>query len=96
MSTAPERTTTLGALTPGTWTIDPAHTEIGFVARHLMVSKVRGRFADFSGTVEVADDITDLERLGHRPDGLDRLPLRGPRHPPAQRRLLRRRELPRR
>ena len=28
---------------PGTWTVDPAHSEVGFVARHLMVTKVRGR-----------------------------------------------------
>lgn len=42
----------------GTWTIDPAHTEVGFVARHLMVSKVRGYFGEVSGTVEVAEDVT--------------------------------------
>ena len=47
-------TTTLHA---GTWAIDPTHTEVGFVARHLMVTKVRGSFADVSGTVEVAEDI---------------------------------------
>jgi len=29
---------------PGTFVIDPAHTRVGFVARHLMVSKVRGSF----------------------------------------------------
>ena len=45
-------------LTPGTWTIDPTHSEVGFVARHLMVTKVRGSFTDVSGTVEVAEDIT--------------------------------------
>ena len=44
-------------LTPGTWTIDPTHSEVGFVARHLMVTKVRGSFTDVSGTVEVAEDI---------------------------------------
>src|SRR5256885_15961620 len=31
----------------GTWSLDPAHTEIGFVARHLMVSKVRGKFEKY-------------------------------------------------
>lgn len=40
----------------GTWTIDPSHTEVGFVARHLMVTKVRGRFASFEGAITVADD----------------------------------------
>lgn len=48
---------TLSALTPGTWVIDPTHTKVGFTARHLMVSKVRGTFDDLAGTVSVADDI---------------------------------------
>jgi polyisoprenoid-binding protein YceI len=47
---------TLPDLTPGTWTIDTAHTEIGFTVRHMMVSKVRGRFTKFSGQLEVAED----------------------------------------
>jgi polyisoprenoid-binding protein YceI len=51
-------TTTLPGLTTGTWTIDPAHSEVGFVARHLMVTKVRGSFTDVTGTVEVADDLS--------------------------------------
>ena len=50
-------TTALNTLTTGTWAIDPTHSEVGFVARHLMVTKVRGSFADVSGTVEVAADI---------------------------------------
>ncbi|KGN42909.1 YceI family protein [Knoellia aerolata] len=45
-------------LPSGTWTIDASHTEVGFVARHLMVSKVRGTFREVSGTVEVAEDVT--------------------------------------
>jgi polyisoprenoid-binding protein YceI len=48
--------TDLSALTPGTWNVDPVHSTVGFVARHLMISKVRGRFTDFSGTIEVAPD----------------------------------------
>lgn len=43
-------------LVAGTWTIDPVHSEIGFVVRHVMVSKVRGRFTKFSGTITVAED----------------------------------------
>jgi polyisoprenoid-binding protein YceI len=43
-------------LTPGVWNVDPSHSTIGFVARHLMVSKVRGHFATFSGTLTVAED----------------------------------------
>jgi polyisoprenoid-binding protein YceI len=46
----------LSALTPGTWNVDPAHSTVGFVARHLMITKVRGRFTDFSGVIEVGPD----------------------------------------
>jgi polyisoprenoid-binding protein YceI len=41
--------------TPGTYAIDPAHTEVGFVARHLVGTKVRGRFTRFTGSFTVAD-----------------------------------------
>jgi len=34
----------------GTYTIDPAHSRIGFVARHAMVTKVRGSFNEFTGS----------------------------------------------
>jgi polyisoprenoid-binding protein YceI len=42
--------------TPGTFALDPAHTRVGFVARHLMVSKVRGSFTQVSGEITVAED----------------------------------------
>src|SRR5436190_12377043 len=42
--------------TAGTFSIDPAHTRVGFVARHLMVSKVRGSFTSAKGTVTIAED----------------------------------------
>jgi polyisoprenoid-binding protein YceI len=37
----------------GTYTLDPAHTNIGFVARHAMVTKVRGAFNEFEGTAVI-------------------------------------------
>ena len=45
-------TTTAPALTEltGTYTIDAAHSRFGFVARHAMVTKVRGAFNEFEGT----------------------------------------------
>jgi polyisoprenoid-binding protein YceI len=43
----------------GTWDIDPLHTEIGFSVRHLMVSKVRGRFLRFEGSFVTAPDPLD-------------------------------------
>ena len=42
--------------TTGTFALDRSHTQVGFVARHLMVSKVRGRFTDYEGKIVVADD----------------------------------------
>jgi polyisoprenoid-binding protein YceI len=47
--------TQLEGLVPGTWAIDPAHTEIGFTVRHLM-SKVRGKFEEFEGEIVIADN----------------------------------------
>jgi polyisoprenoid-binding protein YceI len=41
---------------PGTWVIDASHSSVEFVARHLMVTKVRGRFGDIEGTITIADD----------------------------------------
>lgn len=43
---------------PGTWTIDPVHSTVGFSVKHLMVSKVRGKFETFSGAITVAQDGT--------------------------------------
>jgi polyisoprenoid-binding protein YceI len=42
----------------GTFTLDPSHTHVGFSARHMMVAKVRGRFAAVTGTVVIAEDPT--------------------------------------
>jgi polyisoprenoid-binding protein YceI len=49
-TTSPETGTALSALT-GTYTIDPAHSRIGFMARHAMVTKVRGAFNEFTGNL---------------------------------------------
>ncbi len=45
------------AISAGHWTLDPTHTEIGFSVRHIM-SKVRGKFDAFEGTLVTAEDIT--------------------------------------
>jgi polyisoprenoid-binding protein YceI len=47
---------TINELTPGTWTIDAAHSRVGFTARHLMIAKTRGHFSTFSGTITVPED----------------------------------------
>ncbi len=57
MSLQPTATTThVPGWVAGTWQIDPVHTHIGFVIKHMMVSKVRGRFTQFSGTIVTAED----------------------------------------
>jgi polyisoprenoid-binding protein YceI len=43
----------------GTWTPDPAHSEIAFSVRHLMISKVRGRFTGYDVTIVTGDDPLD-------------------------------------
>lgn len=40
----------------GTYLLDQAHRRVGFVARHMMVSKVRGQFADATATITVAEN----------------------------------------
>lgn len=57
-TSTPTSTTTFtlpAGLTAGTWTVDPSHSSVGFVARHLMVSKVRGAFTSFNGAVTIVD-----------------------------------------
>ncbi|MBB3053271.1 polyisoprenoid-binding protein YceI [Prauserella isguenensis] len=43
----------------GTWTIDPVHSEVTFITRHLGVSKVRGQFTNFEGKIVTGEDVTD-------------------------------------
>jgi len=56
MAPVPTETTNLSALTPGVWNVDVSHSSANFVVRHLMVSKVRGRFTDFAATIDIGED----------------------------------------
>ena len=56
--TAATTETGLPGYEAATWTIDPIHSEVGFSVRHMMVSKVRGRFTTFSGQIVTAEDPT--------------------------------------
>lgn len=64
-------TTTTTALTAGTWTIDPSHSEASFTVRHAGIAKVRGTVAITEGAVVVSEDGTatvstgDETRDGH-------------------------------
>ncbi|MET4589688.1 YceI family protein [Arthrobacter sp. 754] len=46
-------------LTPGVWTLDMSHSEIGFTVRHAGISKVRGRFTDASAEARVGESLAD-------------------------------------
>ena len=41
---------------PGRWQIDPGHTELAFIGRHFMLTKVRGRFTGVTGAIVVAEE----------------------------------------
>ena len=58
MATANPTTETPGYVA-GTWAIDPIHSDVSFTVRHMMVSKVRGRFSKFEGTIRLGDDFAD-------------------------------------
>ena len=46
----------LDDLSPGIWNIDPSHTAVTFVARHLVITKVRGKFGEVNGALTIAGD----------------------------------------
>jgi polyisoprenoid-binding protein YceI len=74
-------TTEALATQTGTYTLDPAHSRLGFVARHAMVTKVRGQFNDFEGsahldfenpvnsTAEVSIDVASVDTRSAQRDG---------------------------
>lgn len=53
-------TMTTTALTAGTWTIDPIHSEVGFTVRHMM-TRVRGHFENFEGTLTTGTNLTETQ-----------------------------------
>ena len=52
-------TATRSEIVTGAWKLEDQHTKLGFTAKHLMVTKVRGHFDEFEGTVDIADDLSD-------------------------------------
>jgi len=71
--------TEVTGLVPGTWTIDTTHSDVSFTVRHLMVSKVRGHFGTFEGSLDIAENIfdskvhasIDLDSIDTRDEGRD-------------------------
>lgn len=73
-------TTQIPGYVAGTWDIDPVHSDISFTVRHMMVSKVRGRFATFTGelvtgeavegsSVRATIDATSIDTNNEQRDG---------------------------
>jgi polyisoprenoid-binding protein YceI len=52
-------TTSIPGYLAGTWDIDTSHSDVSFTIRHMMVSKVRGRFGVFSGEIVTGENLTD-------------------------------------
>ena len=48
----------------GTWTVDAAHSKVGFAVKHLGIATVRGEFKEFEGTLEIGDDLTSSRAYG--------------------------------
>jgi polyisoprenoid-binding protein YceI len=48
----------------GTWTVDPAHTSVGFAVKHLGIATVRGKFEQFEGTLEIGESLESARAYG--------------------------------
>jgi polyisoprenoid-binding protein YceI len=57
-------TATATLIPTGTWTVDPAHSTVGFSVKHLGIATVRGRFEEFEGTLEIGEDLTAASAYG--------------------------------
>jgi polyisoprenoid-binding protein YceI len=52
------------AVPTGTWTIDPAHSKVGFAVKHMGIATVRGEFTTFEGTLEVGEEESSAKVYG--------------------------------
>ena len=48
----------------GTWTADPSHSTVGFAVKHMGIATVRGEFNEFTGTIEIGDDLSTAKAYG--------------------------------
>jgi polyisoprenoid-binding protein YceI len=48
----------------GTWTVDPAHSKVGFAVKHMGIATVRGEFTDFEGVLEIGEDLSAAKIRG--------------------------------
>jgi polyisoprenoid-binding protein YceI len=61
MSTTASNPTVIPA---GTWSVDQAHSTIGFAVKHMGIATVRGKFNDFEGTLEIGEDLSTAKAYG--------------------------------
>jgi polyisoprenoid-binding protein YceI len=58
-------TTSLSTVVPaGTWSVDPAHSKVGFAVKHMGIATVRGEFKEFEGTLEIGEDLSSAKAYG--------------------------------
>lgn len=48
----------------GVWTVDPAHSKVGFSVKHMGISTVRGEFTEFEGSLEIGETLADSKVRG--------------------------------
>ena len=57
--------TTSSTIVPtGTWSVDPAHSKVGFAVKHMGIATVRGEFTEFEGTLEIGEDLSSAKVYG--------------------------------
>ena len=52
------------AIPTGTWSVDPAHSKVGFAVKHMGIATVRGEFKEFAGTLEIGNEISSAKAYG--------------------------------
>jgi polyisoprenoid-binding protein YceI len=57
-------TPTTNTLPTGVWSVDPAHSKVGFAVKHMGIATVRGEFTDFDGSLEIGDDLATAKVRG--------------------------------
>ncbi len=57
-------TTTSTLIPTGTWSVDPAHSKVGFAVKHMGIANVRGEFTDFEGSLEIGEDLSAAKVYG--------------------------------
>jgi polyisoprenoid-binding protein YceI len=55
---------TTAVVPTGTWTVDQAHSKVGFAVKHMGIATVRGEFTEFAGTLEIAGDLSSAKANG--------------------------------